>query len=48
MYHEEDLSMRVKWFGEVSPCSTLVEEEEDGRVVGLGKEEVARGGGQAC
>lgn len=27
--------------------STLAEEEEDGKVVGLGKEAAAKGGGQA-
>ena len=28
--------------------STLVEEEEDGWVVGQGKEVIVKGGGQAC
>jgi hypothetical protein len=44
--------LRIRWEclvgGEVRGGSTLVEEGEDGLVVGRGKEGVVRDGGQAC
>jgi hypothetical protein len=43
-----DILVCVEWFDAGRASSTLAVEEEDEMVVGLGKEAVEMGGGQAC